>query len=152
MSIAQIMIKLHLSTGLYRISQGTNFTCTNPIEFSALVALYTPYLSSTKVNELNSDYSRRAREVLYQITDRISENLVERQCFLGRNPQDVSPWGLYFAYRICGMLMRPTEKTLHGAEVLKSLREAFQTISGRWNVASVYLELLEAQRAIHLRA
>lgn len=48
--------------------------------------------------------------------------------------------------------MRPTEKALHGAEVLKSLREAFQTISVRWNVASVYLELLEAQKAIDLGA
>lgn len=48
--------------------------------------------------------------------------------------------------------MRPGEKAPHGVEVLKSLREAFQTISVRWNVASVYLELLEAQKAIHVGA
>lgn len=48
--------------------------------------------------------------------------------------------------------MRPGEKVPHGAEVLKSLREAFQTISLRWNVASLYLELLEAQKAVHLGA
>ncbi|KAL6899970.1 hypothetical protein GGI43DRAFT_384145 [Trichoderma evansii] len=118
--------------------------------YSALVALYTPYLSSSKIKELNSNYSRRARDVLHQIIDRISENLVERQCFFGRDPEDVSPWGLYFAYRICGMLIRPTEKALHGAEVLKRLHEAFQTVSLRWNVASVYLELLEAQKVIYL--
>jgi len=46
--------------------------------------------------------------------------------------------------------MRPSERALHGAEVMESLREAFQTISVRWNVASVYLELLEARKAISL--
>ncbi|KAM0476127.1 hypothetical protein ACHAPX_006544 [Trichoderma viride] len=120
--------------------------------YSALVALYTPYLHAPCTKDSNHDYSQRARDVLHQIIGRINANLVERQCFLGRAAEDVSPWGLYFAYRICGMLMRPAEKAPHGAEVLKSLREAFETISVRWNVASVYLELLEAQKAIHLRA
>lgn len=151
MSIAQITIRLHSSTGLYRVLQ-IIITRTRLLLSSALVALYTPYLSSSKTKDSNRNYSRRARDVLYQIIGRISANLVERQCFLGRDPEDVSPWGLYFAYRICGILMRPTEKALHGAEVLKSLREAFQTISVRWNVASVYLELLEAQKAIDLGA
>ncbi|UKZ84303.1 uncharacterized protein TrAFT101_000215 [Trichoderma asperellum] len=120
--------------------------------YSALVALYTPYLSSGKTENHNSDYSRRARDVLHQITGRISANLVGRRCFLGRDPEDVSPWGLYFAYRICGVLMRPSERALHGAEVLKSLLEAFQIISVKWNVATVYLELLEARKAISLGA
>jgi hypothetical protein len=48
------------------------------------------------------------------------------------------------------MLMRPDEKVANGAEVLKSIREAFQTIAVRWNVARVYLELLEAQKALYL--
>lgn len=48
--------------------------------------------------------------------------------------------------------MRAGEKVPHRAEVLKSLRAAFQTISMRWNVASLYLELLEAQKAIYLGA
>lgn len=133
-------------------SQVTTSTHANYILSSALVALYTPYISSGKTKEFNSDYSERARDLLRQIISRIGANLVERQCFLGRDPEDVSPWGLYFAYRICGVLMRPTEKALHGTEVLKSLRETFHTISVRWNVASVYLELLEAQKAIYLGA
>ncbi|KAK1252169.1 hypothetical protein MKX08_003356 [Trichoderma sp. CBMAI-0020] len=121
--------------------------------YSALVALYTPYLHvSYNTKDSNHDYSQRARDVLHQIISRINENIIERQCFLGRDSEDVSPWGLYFAYRICGLLMRPGEKAPHGAEVLKSLHEAFQTISLRWNVASVYLELLEAQKAICLRS
>nr|UYO77177.1 ACN38 fungal transcriptional regulatory protein [Trichoderma calamagrostidis] len=118
--------------------------------YSAIVALYTPWLSSDRAKELNSDYSQRARVVLQQITDRISANLVENQCFLGRDPEDMSPWGLYFAYRICGVYMQPTRKARHGVEVLKSLREAFQTIDMRWKAAGVYLQLLEAQEAIYL--
>ncbi|KAJ6051196.1 hypothetical protein N7499_010559 [Penicillium canescens] len=120
--------------------------------YSALVALYTPWLSSGGVQEIDTDRSRRARVILQQITDRISANLIERQCFLGRDPEDMSPWGLYFAYRICGAHMGSSSKAPHGIEVVRSLREGFMTINVRWNVAGVYLQLLEAQEAIHLGA
>ncbi|KAF4225598.1 hypothetical protein CNMCM6457_008020 [Aspergillus fumigatiaffinis] len=118
--------------------------------YSALVALYTPWLVPDRAADPHSDRFRRARVVLEQITDRISTNLVERQCFLGRDPEDMSPWGLYFAYRICGAHMRAQRETPHAAAVMQSLREAFSTIKVRWNVAGVYLQLLEAQEAIHL--
>jgi hypothetical protein len=62
----------------------------------------------------------------------------------------MSPWGLYFAYRICGAHMRAQRETPHAAAVMQSLWEAFRTIKVRWNVAGVYLQLLEAQEAIHL--
>jgi hypothetical protein len=81
---------------------------------------------------------------------RISTNPIERQCFLGRDPEDMFPWGLFFAYRICGAHMQSTEKVPHGSEVVKSLREALLTIDRWWNVASVYLQLLEAQETMHL--
>ncbi|KGO43636.1 Transcription factor, fungi [Penicillium expansum] len=55
--------------------------------YSALVALYTPWLSSDRVQEIDTDRSRRAKVILQQITDRISANLIERQCFLGRDPE-----------------------------------------------------------------
>ena len=118
--------------------------------------MYTPWLSSEHVGEVNGDFSRQANVTLRQITDRINANLVERQCFLDRDPEDMSPWGLYFAYRICGMHMRMRAarkgthgNAPHGMEVVKSLREAFSTINMRWQVAGVYLQLLEAQEAIH---
>nr|UIK22900.1 transcriptional regulator [Trichoderma rhododendri] len=120
--------------------------------YSALVALNTPWLSSDRAKDFNSDCSRQARVVLQQITDHISANLVESRCFVDRDPEDMSPWGLYFAYCICGAHMRPTRRAPHGVEVLRSLREALQTVGIRWNVASVYLQLLEAQAAIHLGA
>ncbi|KAH2749611.1 hypothetical protein KXW10_005990 [Aspergillus fumigatus] len=118
--------------------------------YSALVALYTPWLVPDRPTDPHSDRCRRSRVVLEQITDRIRANLVERQCFLGRDPEDMSPWGLYFAYRICGAHMRAQRKTPHAAAVMQSLREAFRIIEVRWNVAGVYLQLLEAQEAIHL--
>ncbi|GFF86505.1 hypothetical protein IFM47457_07178 [Aspergillus lentulus] len=118
--------------------------------YSALVALYTPWLVPGRAADPHSDRFRRARVVLDQITDRISANLVERQCFLGRDPEDMSPWGLYFAYRICGAHMGSQRESPHAAVMIQSLREAFRTIKVRWNVAGVYLQLLEAQEAIHL--
>ncbi|KAK4865884.1 hypothetical protein LT330_008977 [Penicillium expansum] len=120
--------------------------------YSALVALYTPWLSSDRVQEIDTDRSRRAKVILQQITDRISANLIERQCFLGRDPEGMSPWGLYFAYRICGAHMRTRHKSPHGLEVVRSLREGFMAIDVRWNVSGVYLQLMEAQEAINLAA
>lgn len=78
--------------------------------------------------------------------------MIERQCFLGRDPEDMSPWGLYFAYRICGAHMRDISKSPYGLEVVRSLREGFMSINVRWNVAGVYLQLLEAQEAINMEA
>lgn len=64
----------------------------------------------------------------------------------------MSPWGLYFAYRICGAHMRASSKSPHGLDVVRSLREGFMSIDVRWNVAGVYLQLLEAQEAIDMAA
>ncbi|KAJ5288656.1 hypothetical protein N7478_001686 [Penicillium angulare] len=118
--------------------------------YSALVALYTPWLSSNAAEEVESDYSRRGRVVLQQITNQINANLIERQCFLGRDPEDISPWGMYFGYQVCGAHMRSGRKSQQEAEVVKSLREGFVAINMRWGVAGVYLQLLEAQQVIRL--
>jgi hypothetical protein len=62
----------------------------------------------------------------------------------------MSPWGLYFSYRICGAHMG--SKAPHDREVVRSLREGLMSIDVRWNVAGVYLQLLEVQEAINLEA
>lgn len=46
--------------------------------------------------------------------------------------------------------MRSSRQSQKGAEVVKSLREGFMTINMRWDVAGIYLQLLEAQEAIRL--
>lgn len=48
--------------------------------------------------------------------------------------------------------MKTTSKAPHDLEVVRSLREGLMGINIRWNVASVYLQLLEAQEAINLEA
>ncbi|AEO66360.1 uncharacterized protein THITE_2114411 [Thermothielavioides terrestris NRRL 8126] len=142
--------------------------------YSALVALHAPSLLLPTDHPASNDRALRARAVLDQVISRINANLVERQCFLDRDPEDMSPWGLYFAYRICGAHshhhhhhhhhhhMRNPQlgtTTPHGTPrgwaatasvVARSLREAFRAIDVRWKVAGVYLRLLEAQEAIHL--
>ncbi|KAK4121917.1 hypothetical protein N657DRAFT_657437 [Parathielavia appendiculata] len=100
--------------------------------------------------DASSERSRRARVVLEQITDRISANLVERQCLLGRDPEDMAPWGLYFAFRVCCALVRAPQQTPQAVAVIQTLSHVFRAIDVRWNVAGLYLQLLEAQEAIHL--
>ncbi|OQD93160.1 hypothetical protein PENSOL_c034G00713 [Penicillium solitum] len=137
-----------------RLAAALNIDCPDydqiTFVYSAIVALYTPWLSSGAVQEMDNHHSQRAKVILQQITERINANLIERQCFLGRDPEDMSPWGLYFAYRICGTHMRTSSKAPHDLEVVRRLREGFMDIDVRWNVAGVYLKLLEAQEAINL--
>lgn len=110
------------------------------IRHSTLVALHNPWLSSP--TGVESKRSLRAKEVVQQITARVKMNLTERQCFMGRNPDDVLPWGLFFAYRICAYHIFTGSKTDHSlAEVVKSMRETFSTIDVRWNVAGIPLSL-----------
>ena len=78
----------------------------------------------------------------------------------------MSPWGLFFAYRICVAHMRSGRETSDSSEVVKSLREILLTVDVRWNAAGisyylypflgyliidlgVYLQLLEAQEIIN---
>ena len=102
---------------------------------SALVALYTPWLYSDGVSIADRDRSRRAKVVVEQITETICTNLVDHQCFLGRNPEDMSPWGLFFAYHVCGAQMHANRDVSEEPEVVKSLKEAFLAIDVRWNAA-----------------
>ncbi|PYI01439.1 putative fungal-specific transcription factor [Aspergillus sclerotiicarbonarius CBS 121057] len=116
--------------------------------YSTLVALHAPWFSSDCSNAVNAERIRCARSVLEKVTDRIGANLVERQCFLGRDPADLSPWGLFFAYQICGAHMRAPERSAPLLEVVRCLKEGLLAINVRWKAAGVYLQLLEAQEAI----
>ncbi|PLB46055.1 putative fungal-specific transcription factor [Aspergillus steynii IBT 23096] len=116
--------------------------------YSALVALHTTRLPSERAITQDTDRTRCARAVIQQITDRISANLVERQCFAGRDPEDMSPWGLFFAYRVCVSHTHCPQETASSQEVVRSIKEAFLAINTRWNVAGVYLQLLEAQEVV----
>ncbi|KAL4875176.1 hypothetical protein BJY04DRAFT_224252 [Aspergillus karnatakaensis] len=123
--------------------------------YSTLVALHTSWLSPQRAGESKGECPRRQRatEAVQQISDQMQSNLIGRQCFLDRDPEDMSPWGLYFAYRICAVLMQSKNNTglPHRDALLKALWESFKTIKKRWSVAGVYLQLLDAQQAMNLR-
>ena len=114
---------------------------------SALIALHTPFLSAQEIQQSDSHRRKLAKKGLQQITERINANLIERRCFLGRNTEDMSPWGMFFAYRVCVAHLHSTEKPTDAVQLVISLREAFQAISERWGAARVYLQLLEAHDA-----
>lgn len=58
---------------------------------------------------------------------------MNKQCFLGRDLEDMSPWGLFFAYRLCVDHIRSGDKA--SSKVIKSLRETLIAVDYRWNVA-----------------
>ncbi|KAH8703165.1 putative fungal-specific transcription factor [Talaromyces proteolyticus] len=116
--------------------------------YSALVALYTPWIASSSSNEADNVRSQRAKVIIEQITETIKENLMARKCFFGVDPEDMSPWGLFFAYRISVSHMRRSRENPDSLYILKNLKEVFMTIDSRWNAAGVYLQLLEAQEVM----
>jgi hypothetical protein len=71
---------------------------------------------------------------MQEITRTIKDNLVEQQCFLGRNPKSMSPWGLFFAYRVCSHHMFHSHE-VQQQEVVESLKEGLRTIDVKWKAA-----------------
>jgi len=106
-------------------------------EHSALVALYTPWLGSNNASIIDTDRSHRARELIQEITETMNTNLIQRQCFAGRNLEDMAPWGLFFVYHVCGAHIRFGRESSASTsdEVMTNLREAFRIIEPRWNAA-----------------
>ena len=51
----------------------------------------------------------------------------------------MSPWGLFFAYRICVARTESAQDTANSSEEVKSIKEAFLDIIARWNVAGTCL-------------
>ncbi|MCJ1443426.1 MAG: hypothetical protein MMC23_003924 [Stictis urceolatum] len=137
----QSMLAASLNTGSTDYNQIT-------FVYSAIVALHNPWLYPEGPGESDTDRSQRAKVVIQQITETINTNLVERQCFLGQDFEDVSPWGLFFAYHICGYHTRYKRGNAESIMLVKSLRETLLAIDTRWNVVGVYIQLLEAQEVI----
>lgn len=98
-----------------------------------------PWLHSASSSTARMDHSQRARYLVRQITDRINVNLVEQQCFLGRSPEDMSPWGLFFSYHICRAHLGSNQESSssNSSGVVRSLHETFLAIDVRWNAAGI---------------
>ncbi|KAF2111959.1 putative fungal-specific transcription factor [Lophiotrema nucula] len=116
--------------------------------YSTIIALYAPSLGSQSADSAGKPYLQRANATAEFVTATISVNLIEQQCQIGRNPERMSPWGLFFAYHICRVHLRSRRSSSVSAEIVRSLTHTFQNVATRWNIASVYLQLLEAYEAM----
>lgn len=136
--------------------------CSNAQQ-STLLALHLPPLSAA--HTANAPGSQRSTAAIHEITTRIRTKLIGNECLVGREPETMSPWGLYFAYHICRIHLPSRRTSAVSAEVVKSLKDTFTMIDTRWsaagrllgmlpcsvhshNSAGVYLQLLEAQEAM----
>lgn len=105
--------------------------------YSALTALHRPYISHTASKDLanrfdpfSDERSRRAHSFRQQLTDKISANLIGAECLAYRDPEDMPPWGLFFAYQVCVSQLGSNSR-----EVLDALKAQMKSIDVRWNVA-----------------
>ena len=130
------MIRSLLFTGQYFYRLLSISDCI--LKSSALIALHMPWLYDDHVPTVDADHSQRAKAVIQDITNVIRANLIERQCFSGRDPEDTAPWGLFFAYHICGVHIWASSETPSSLEVVRSLRESFRMIDVRWNAAGTF--------------
>ncbi|KAF2649251.1 putative fungal-specific transcription factor [Lophiostoma macrostomum CBS 122681] len=119
--------------------------------YSSLLALHTPGLENELDQNNSTERTQRARAVIDNTTDRIWSNLIERQCFLGRDREDLSPWGLFFAYRICNIHMHARPDDASARTMVDSLKTGLVFIDSRWNLAGAYLQLIEAQEVMMMR-
>ncbi|KAH8658451.1 putative fungal-specific transcription factor [Xylariales sp. PMI_506] len=110
--------------------------------YSTLLALHAPRLAKHGSEAIKAARAERATAVNRQIIERVNANLVEKQCFVGRNPETMSPWGLYFAYRMCRAQM--SDGGRFNNNVVASLKEGLLAVDARWNAAGMYIQLLEA--------
>jgi hypothetical protein len=111
---------------------------------SALVALYTPTfrLAGTSVSntEFTPERLSRAFAVCQLVTKRLQiPNFTESICPLtSQTPEEMSPWGCFFAYQVCAVHLRAKQRGGGEEEVVKFFKEAFGVINRGWRAAGEY--------------
>lgn len=133
-----------------------------------MVALFPQWLYCEGSKVLDQARAARVETVIQLIGETIKQNLARRQCFLGRDPECLSPWGLYFAYHTCRHYICNNKESDREFDMVGQLKLGLATVDVRWNVAGrlqqacalehtsnlisgVYLQLLEAQEAIRFQ-
>lgn len=101
---------------------------------STLVALHIPWISSKSSSE--TDRSRHAKVVIGQISEELRKNIMDQSCFLDRDPEDLSPWGLFSAYQICRIHAHSLSfYNSDSEEMIQRIKGTFVNINARWKVA-----------------
>ncbi|KFZ05697.1 hypothetical protein V501_08118 [Pseudogymnoascus sp. VKM F-4519 (FW-2642)] len=116
--------------------------------YSALLALHTSWIHPNGGVVPDTNRTQHSKDVVQQITEKISVNLVENQCLFNRNFENMPPWGVFFAYRICVAHLLSGRETPKSSAVVKTMKETLLETDARWNAAGAYLQLLEAQEII----
>lgn len=103
--------------------------------YSALAELHTPGLSASSKPSIK--HRNLADQFMKQLISRINANLVESQCLATRDSEDMPPWGLFFAYRVCVILATrsSTASKSDSRQVLHALKESLGRIEERWCAA-----------------
>lgn len=86
----------------------------------------------------NTNRTKHSKNVIQQITERISVNLAENQCLFSRNLEELPPWSFFFAYRICAAHVLSGRETPESSAVVKKMRETLLETDTRWNAAGIY--------------
>ncbi|KAF7895049.1 hypothetical protein EAF00_006863 [Botryotinia globosa] len=117
--------------------------------YSTLLALHTSSLSPHPSNPPSPLYQHRAErkaQLLQRTTQRIIANTSTPRSLLGRDLRNMSLWALFFGYHMCFEQIRSKDPSSHDIVVL--VRKGFEEADVRWNVARVYLRLLEAHEVM----
>ncbi|KAM3152974.1 hypothetical protein ABEW05_006642 [Botrytis cinerea] len=104
--------------------------------YSTLLALHTSSLSphpSNPPSPLDQHRTERKAQLLQRITQRIIANMSTPRSLLGRDPNSISPWALFFGYHMCVEQIRSKDPSSHDIVVL--VRKGFEEADVRWNVA-----------------
>ncbi|KAF7912691.1 uncharacterized protein EAF01_001712 [Botrytis porri] len=117
--------------------------------YSTLLALHTSSLSphpSNPPSPLRQHRTERKAQLLQRITQQIIANMSTPHSILGRDPKNMSLWALFFGYHMCVEQIRSKDPSSRDIVVL--VRKGFEEADVRWNVAGVYLRLLEAHEVM----
>ncbi|OOF89911.1 hypothetical protein ASPCADRAFT_11157 [Aspergillus carbonarius ITEM 5010] len=80
-------------------------------DYDRMIFVYRSYFDSSLdgTDAVKADQAQCAKRVAKKIPDNIRANLVEQQCFFGRDPIDMSPRGLFYAYGIVAPTCTPQD-------------------------------------------
>jgi hypothetical protein len=110
---------------------------------STLLALHTPSLSVSHGNTAHYGMESlfptdRAHQAIQQIISTIRINLLEKGCLFNRSPEEMPPWGFFYAYRTGVFQLKSREEDTGILEVTTALKGALRKLDTRWNAAGEF--------------